>query len=187
MAFEEYLREKELVIRGFVIITPRPAFALEILPSEDSWMEMFRVCYTRPLEVLKISSPYFKGNSQLVVLSGVTSVQAVPEYASYGVLRKIWLAEAKSLAWMLGAKGISVNTVSPGVVQTSVHLDKWRNEAKARKISLDEFLDEKAKSYPSKKNTSKKDVAEAICFFLSGQSNITGQNLVVDGGVSQVY
>lgn len=185
--FSEYLKKENIDISGFVIITPRPTFSNETLPSENSWFEMFRICYTRPLEFLKISIPYFSQNAQLVILSGVTSVQALPEYASYGILRKMWLAEAKSLAWELGAKGITVNTVSPGLVMTSSHLNKWQKEANSRNIQIDELLAEKVKNYPSRKISTKKDVAEAVYFFLSGVSNITGQNLVVDGGLSQVY
>lgn len=183
----QYLKNKNTTIAGFVIITPRPLFADKALPSEDSWLGMFQLCYTRPLEILKISLPYFNKDAQVVILSGTTSVQASPQYASYGVLRKMWLAEAKSLAWELGAKGISVNSVSPGLVMTSHHLKTYQEEANSKNIPIEKILDEKAKSYPSQKMTTKKDVAKAICFFLSGNSNITGQNLVVDGGLSQVY
>lgn len=186
-SFGESIRNRNFTISGFVLITPRPPFFDEALPSEQAWSEMFQLCYTRPLEVLKMSLPLFSENARLVILSGVTSVQALPEYASYGVLRKMWLAEAKSLAWNLGSKKITVNTVSPGLVITSHHLKKWKEEASLKGMELKDLMTEKAKSYPSRKITTKKDVAEAILFFLEGNSNITGQNLVVDGGLSQAY
>ncbi len=187
LEFNEYLREENFLITGFVLITPRPPFAREILPPESSWFEMFRICYTRPLELLKIALPYFRENASLVILSGVTSVEALPEFASYGVLRKMWLAEAKSLAWELGSRGIIVNTVSAGFVMTSLYLEKWEKEANSKHIGMKELLIEKAAKYPSGRISTKKDIAEAIYFFLSGASNITGQNLVVDGGLTQVY
>ncbi len=181
-----YLEEENAKLKGFVLITPRPSFK-EALPSEAEWLAMFRTCYTRPLELLKLALPYFKPGSQLLVLSGLSSVQVIADHASYGVLRKMWLAEAKSLSLELGAKGIAVNSVSPGAVVSSTHLKKWRLEAKREGISFDEFIEKKKKNYPLAKLTSCRDVAEAIYFFLEAKSNITGQNLIVDGGFSKVY
>lgn len=187
LELNQYLGMKSIKIKGFVIITPRPLFYDKALPTEESWHELFRLCYTRPLETLKASLPYFSRNAHIVILSGITSVQALPEYASYGVLRKMWLAESKSLAWELGSEGICVNTVSPGLVMTSHHLKKWQDEANLKKITLDVLLAEKAKNYPTNRLTTTTDVAKAINGFLNTNCNVTGQNLVVDGGLSPVY
>jgi len=173
-------------VNGVVLITPRPAWGKGVLPEESAWLDMFRLCFTRPLEVLKRLHPFMNDDAQVVILSGTTSVHAMPAYASYGVLRKMWLAEAKSLARELG-RGICVNTVSPGVVATKRHMARWQAEASANHISLDNFLKKKVADYPAGKLTTPKDVAEAILFFLKGGSNANAQNLVIDGGVSPVY
>ncbi len=182
-----WFQKHKPVVDGVVVITPRPNFATEILPSEQAWLEMFTLSFTRPLEVLKATIPHVSNSGRIAILSGVTSVEAMPEYASYGVLRKMWLAEAKSLAWELGPRGVHVNTVSPGVVATSTHINKWQHQAQRQGVPLESLVHQQASSTPTKRHTSAQDVAGAILLLLNESANITGQNLVIDGGRSQAY
>ncbi|HRW58909.1 MAG TPA: SDR family oxidoreductase [Chlamydiales bacterium] len=184
---ELYFQKQNKKADGLVLITPRPSLNRRIFYSEKEWQEMFEICFLRPLEVIHLMLPYFDYNSQIVILSGLTSVQAMPEYLAYGVLRKMWLAQAKSFATQLGEYHIGVNTVSPGVVKTKSHLKNWKKEAEKLNIPLKEYLNDLEKTYPSNKLVTPLDVAEAIDFFLQGKANITGQNLVVDGGKSNIY
>ena len=49
-----------------------------------------------------------------IIISGISSVQVLGYYAASNVIRCAWVAEAKTLAFALGERGIHVNTLSLG-------------------------------------------------------------------------
>jgi 3-oxoacyl-[acyl-carrier protein] reductase len=174
-------------IDGIVLITPRPQF-IHPLPNNDQWQQMFEMCFTTPLEILKKCIPNFSEQASVVILSGTTSVESMPEYASYGVLRTMWLGEAKSLTYYLGPKGIRVNTFSPGVVSTKHHLKQLQDKAEKLNISFSEVMQKKTQNIPLQCLPSPQDVANGITFLLSDESRlISGANLTCDGGATKAY
>ncbi|TCC36618.1 SDR family oxidoreductase [Kribbella speibonae] len=97
-------------------------------------------------------------------------------------------ALGKSLAEEFGPRGVRVNTISPGLVRTSVYLDpngqvaQW---AAAAGVSLNDFVEQMAKSQnvTTGRMTEPEEVAALIAFLLSEQAgNITGADYLIDGG-----
>jgi NAD(P)-dependent dehydrogenase (short-subunit alcohol dehydrogenase family) len=82
----------------------------------------------------------------------------------------------KNAALELAVKGIRVNSVNPGMVQTEM-LGKGV-------ISQEQYLSDR-KSYPLQRYGTPQEIAYSIIFLLSDASAwITGTNLVIDGGVT---
>lgn len=82
----------------------------------------------------------------------------------------------KSAALDLAPKGIRVNCVCPGMVETEIFSDG---------TITPEQLAENAKCYPIGRHGKPEEVAWAIIYLLSNASNfVTGTNLVIDGGIS---
>jgi 3-oxoacyl-[acyl-carrier protein] reductase len=80
--------------------------------------------------------------------------------------------------------GVTVNSVLPGHTLTDrqVHLAEIRAEKES--ISVAESLDLQAASVPMGRLADPSEIAAAIVFLCSRQAGyVTGQNLVVDGGV----
>lgn len=74
------------------------------------------------------------------------------------------------LATLWGAKGIRVNTVSPGGILSGQN---------------SEFVEQYSKRVPLGRMAEPREVADVICFLLSNESSyVTGQNIFVDGGLS---
>lgn len=89
--------------------------------------------------------------------------------ASYGASKYAVESYARAAAAELGPYGITVNTVSPGAVQTG-----WLTKEAAEAL---------AKTYPLPRIGKPEDIASAIIFFASRQADwITGQVLYVGGG-----
>lgn len=103
---------------------------------------------------------------------GFTSVGNSMYAASKGALSAFIRCAAKELA----PKGIRVNAVCPAMVDTGI-LDSGT-------ISKEQ-LEEDKKRYPLGRYGRPEDIAWAIIYLLSDASSwVTGDNLVIDGGVS---
>ncbi|MEU6351770.1 oxidoreductase [Streptomyces sp. NPDC047072] len=100
-------------------------------------------------------------------------------------------ALGKSLSEEFGARGVRVNTISPGLVRTSVYQDpdgqvaRW---AAASGTTLAEFVQQMVTSQnvTTGRMTEPEEVAALIAFLLSDAAgNITGANYVIDGGTTK--
>lgn len=114
-------------------------------------------------------------NASIVFISSisgvyVSSVAGSLYSASKGAINGI----IKGLAIELAAKGIRVNSVNPGMIDTNIFADG---------IISDEQLNEDKKKYPIKRYGKPKEVAYAVIYLLSDASAwVTGSNLLIDGG-----
>ncbi|WP_416973067.1 SDR family oxidoreductase [Streptomyces sp. 4F14] len=97
-------------------------------------------------------------------------------------------ALGKALSEEFGPQGVRVNTISPGLVDTSVYSNpegtvaQW---AAASGMSLAEFRQQMVtgQNVTTGRMTAPEEVASLIAFLLSGVAgNITGVNYVIDGG-----
>jgi NAD(P)-dependent dehydrogenase (short-subunit alcohol dehydrogenase family) len=99
------------------------------------------------------------------------------DMAHYNASKGGMITFTKSLAIGLGAKGITVNTVSPGFIDTP--MARRAIETNAFPIDHREIL----KSYPIPRLGTAEDIAAAVAFFASeGAGYITNQVLGVNGG-----
>lgn len=181
---KEVLGEQKL--SGIVVITPRPQIAL--LDDQEKWLETLQSCFTGPSSVMKTALSNMPENGNIVVISGITSVQLSPDYAGTSGIRRLWSSVTKGLSYELGPKNIRVNTVSPGTVLTSHHKMRIANKAAVNHISFDAQLEKEVADTPLKRYADTQDVARAVKFFITNKSShVTGQNLLVDGGITKAY
>ncbi|MFT4417170.1 3-oxoacyl-ACP reductase [Fredinandcohnia humi] len=98
----------------------------------------------------------------------------VVPYHDYNTSKAALLGFTRSMAKELGECGITVNMVSGGLLKTT----------DASSATSDEVFQLIEASTPLQKVTTPTDVANAVLFFASPWGNgVTGQNLVVDGGL----
>ncbi|MEY7971437.1 SDR family oxidoreductase [Saccharomonospora xinjiangensis] len=109
----------------------------------------------------------------IVNVSSIAGLRTSPGIGMYGVSKAALIRLTTELAQEL-APAIRVNAVAPAVVKTSFATALYA-----------EREDEVAAAYPMKRLGVPSDVAGAVTFLLSEQAAwITGQTLVVDGGVT---
>ena len=123
-----------------------------------------------------------KQKSGAIVLIGSTTAMTgrtnMPIYdaTKFGVL-----SLTRSLAATHGKHGIRVNTICPAKTITDFHL----NNARAQGVSPREFRDQFKDYGLLGRAAEPKEVAAAVYFMASREASfITGQYLMVDGGVS---
>jgi 3-oxoacyl-[acyl-carrier protein] reductase len=179
---------------GAVIMPPQPARTNEPLPEPEAWDALFEGSFIGPLSVLKAAISHMQPNpaegrrAKVVIVSGISSAQVLGHYATGNVLRTAWLAEAKTLAFALGPRGIHVNTVSFGGTLTPHYLGLLQARADAAAISLQELLVGDTENVPLRKYGTPEEAARTIEMLLSDVSNhLTGINLLQDGGFTRAY
>jgi 3-oxoacyl-[acyl-carrier protein] reductase len=185
---QKKISDKKTSISGFVLITPRPQGGKNLLQEESDWLQMLQATFTGPIEALKAALPQFSSHAKIVIVSGITSVQLLPEYGPTCVVRRMWTTYAKALSHQLGPQGIHVNVLSPGVVLTEFHEQRITKSALESGVSFNDQMVKESQSIPLRRLISTDEVAKVAKFLLSKESDsITGVNLVLDGGVTTSY
>ncbi len=145
--------------------------------ADDDLKEMLNVNMISPLRLIRGFVPGMKKIhfGRIVNVGSIWGVISKPGRTGYSMTKHGIHGMTKTLALELAKGGILVNTVAPG--QTLTDLTRMNNSAEAiRQMERDIPLGRLAE--PS-------EIAKAI-YYLGNEANtyITGQELIVDGGLS---
>ena len=126
--------------------------------------------------------PLLRDNGAIVLVSSALHLKGLPEHGAYAATKAALRSFARTWAMELKDKGIRVNTLSPGAIDTPI-IDgqfKTRKEAEGAK----QFF---ASITPLGRIGRSEEMAKAILFLASDDSSYsTGIDLVTDGGITQV-
>lgn len=115
-----------------------------------------------------------KRSGKIINMSSIVGIHGNKGQANYSASKAGVIGLTKSVAMELASRGINVNAVAPGFIET----DMTGNISEKAK-------DEMVSAIPMKRKGTPADIAN-ICLFLASDqaSYITGQVIVVDGGLS---
>ena len=184
------LRSQAISLHGLVVMPPQIPPTDNCLPDSQAWEPIWRNSFVGPLEVVKQSVELFPktGRSKIVIVSGISSAQVLGHYATSNVLRLAWLAEAKTIAFALGPRGIHVNTLSLGGVVTEKFKARIEQKAKDLGVTFEQQMEAEVANVPLKKYAEPREVACAVEGLLSEFSDhMTGLNILCDGGFTRAY
>ncbi len=113
-------------------------------------------------------------SGKIINISSVVGVSGNAGQANYAASKAGLIGMTKSVAKELGSRGITVNAVAPGFIETDM----------TAKLPA-EVVDEMKKSIPMKSMGQVEDVANLVTFLASDHARyITGQVICVDGGMA---
>ena len=145
--------------------------------TRDSFEEVMNVNFFAPTELtrLLVKSKKIGKGSSIVFISSVSGVYCSAVASSiYSSSKGAVNGLVKGIALDLAPKGIRVNSVNPGMIDTDIF--------SGSAITQDQ-LDEDMKRYPLGRYGKPEEVANAVIYLLSDASSwTTGSNLLIDGG-----
>ena len=113
-------------------------------------------------------------SGKIVSISSTSGVIGMQKAAEYSAAKAGIIGFTKALAKEVGPYGINVNCISPGVVGTPRVLEMAK-----------ELIPEWTKGIKLGRLAKPEEIASVVFFLVSDESSyITGQNIVVDGGLS---
>jgi enoyl-[acyl-carrier protein] reductase III len=147
------------------------------LETEDKHFDWTMNANARALIALaRAAVPAMPEGSSIVALSSLGSQRVLDNYVLVGASKAALESIVRHLAVELAPRGIRVNAVSAGVVETDA-LDAFPNREQMLSWSL-------ART-PAGRLVEPGDIAGAVCFLCSPEAEmIRGQTLIVDGGYS---
>jgi len=143
--------------------------------TEEDWDAVLNVNLKGTFNCTKAAIRYMskQKSGKIVSIASVTGEMGNPGQANYGASKAGVIGFTKTIAREFAARGINVNAVAPGYIQTA----------------MTDAVPEKAKEMlkqmiPMERLGQPEDVAQAVLFLVSERSSyITGQVLNVNGGI----
>lgn len=139
--------------------------------SEENWNAVIN---TNLSSAFYVSQPVVKvmmkqRSGAIVNMASVVGVSGNAGQANYSAAKAGLIGLTKTLAKELGSRGIRVNAVAPGFINTDMTKD----------LDTSKFMD----FIPLKRLGEPEDIAKAVKFLAADAQYVTGQVLEVDGGL----
>jgi NAD(P)-dependent dehydrogenase (short-subunit alcohol dehydrogenase family) len=132
--------------------------------------------------------PLIPQGSSIILNSTIAINTPMPGISALIAAKAAGAALGRSLALELAAKGIRVNSISPGAIKTPGAIEKAARFAGVDSFTpgaFEEFAKNMAVAIPLKRLGEADEIAKAILFLASDDSSyVTGADLVADGGKS---
>ncbi len=148
---------------------------LLMMMKDDQWDEIINTNLTSVYRMSKaVIRPMMKKRAgRIINISSVVGATGNPGQTNYAAAKAGLVGFSKSLAREIGSRGITVNTVAPGFIDT----DMTRELADEQREAL-------AKQIPLARLGAVEEVAAAVVFLASPDAGyITGETIHVNGGM----
>ena len=148
--------------------------------TEEVYDELLAINAKGPYFTVQKLAPLLGAGSGVVLTTSVANVLGIPMISAYAASKAALRSMTRSLARELLPRGIRVNAVSPGPVDTGI-LDRAMPKEAAEQTKA-----QMAAENPMQRFGEAIEIAKAVAFLAFDATYTTGAELAVDGGGSQL-
>jgi 3-oxoacyl-[acyl-carrier protein] reductase len=146
--------------------------------SEEEWSDVIEVNLTATMRLCKgVVRGMMKARwGRIVNISSVVGATGNPGQANYAASKGGMVAMSKAIAYEVASRGITVNCVAPGFIETAM-TDKLNDEQKAAILG----------QVPAGRMGTPEEIAAAVLYLASPEAAyVTGATLHVNGGMAML-
>ena len=158
-------------------------FAPLAATSEDLYDELFDINTRGVYFTIQKAVPLLNDGASIIVNTSVAGEIGLPNGTVYAATKSALRSFTRSIAAELVDRGIRVNAVSPGPIETPAGFAR----AGLSQEALDEMVKNIVNQVPMKRIGKPEEIAGAVAFLASQDASfITGAEITVDGGLAQI-
>ncbi|MEW1739523.1 glucose 1-dehydrogenase [Nocardia beijingensis] len=142
--------------------------------TEDEFARVVDINFKGVFFTVQKALPLLSEHAAIVINASWTLHRGLPGASLYAATKAAVHNLARTLAAELGPKGIRVNSVSPGYIETPMFHDNVSPDAHTAVLA----------EVASRRLGTAEDVADAVAFLASAEASyVNGQDLIIDGGL----
>ncbi|WP_339179879.1 SDR family oxidoreductase [Oceanobacillus sp. FSL W7-1293] len=158
--------------------------------EETDWYDAFELTLMSAVRAMKEAIPLMKANGQgrILYIASTSIKEPISELLLSNIFRSGVQALCKSLAADYAANDILINIVGPGKIDTDRLRSLDEKNAEKNQVALEDWKNKVQASIPIGRYGTPEEFADAAVFLGSYRNTyVTGQTLLIDGGVVKAY
>jgi 3-oxoacyl-[acyl-carrier protein] reductase len=156
--------------------------------SDEEWEKGVQLTLMSVVRFIREVLPHMEKQrwGRIICIVSIAAKQPINELLISSTLRPGILGLTKVLANQYAKDNVTVNTICPGLILTKRQEELSESRAADRKMTLEEYLAENAKTIPAGRLGRPDEIGDVVTFLASEQASyINGVNLLVDGGAAK--
>ena len=143
----------------------------------DGWTKVMRLNTESVVHVMQAVGPHLldRGSGSVINVASVAALGGTPMLTPYGASKAAVVSLTKSVAIEWASRGVRVNALCPGWTATDLNRNLWENEATSAAMMAHVPM--------GRWGRAEEMVGAAVFLASDSASYVTGQTLVVDGGM----
>ncbi|MEV6901076.1 SDR family oxidoreductase [Amycolatopsis sp. NPDC051372] len=178
----------DILVNNVGAVRPRPDGFVSV--TDEDWLATLNLDFMSAVRTTRAALPsLLERTGAIVTVCSVNATLPDPLVIDYSAAKAACLSFFKSLSKEVGARGVRVNTVSPGPVATDLWLGKGgvaETVGGAVGAEPGNVAAKAAAGSVTGRFTRPEEVADLVTFLASGRvGNLTGADIILDGGLTQ--
>jgi NAD(P)-dependent dehydrogenase (short-subunit alcohol dehydrogenase family) len=177
----------DILVNNVGAVRPRAEGFLAL--TDDDWEQALTINFLAAVRTTRAALPHLldRAPTTIVTISSVNAFLPDPGIIDYCASKAALTNFCKALSKELGPRGVRVNTISPGPVETPLWLGDDGVAATIAQASGSDAAAVAARTAAAMvtgRFTRPEEVADVVLLLASGRAgNITGSDVVIDGGL----
>ncbi len=156
--------------------------------GDEDWDTAYKLNLMSAVRLIREALPTLKasGRGRVVNLTGYGVKEPLSDLVVSDSIRAGVTVMAKTIASDLAPYGITVNNIAPGPIVTDRLIEILSARAKTLGMTLDEQFKRLSATIPLRRMGQPNEIGDLCAYLCSSQAGyLTGQTIVVDGGINR--